>query len=162
MALLAIPVYALACTGEVPPQNPDGIYVVHEDGTVTDSRSGLMWKRCSEGQTLVGNACTGATTRRNWAGSMAAAEASSFAGYDDWRLPNVKELGTLVETCRVNPAINTNVFPDTPLTPIPAFWTSSPTARVNASAWFIGFDLGYALRVQRSGEAHSRLVRDVD
>jgi hypothetical protein len=160
LALLTVPVGALACFGGIPPQNPDSIYIIHDDGTVTDTRSGLMWKRCSEGQTLAGNTCTGTVARQNWANTLAGAEASSFAGYTDWRLPNVKELGSLVETCRANPSINISVFPNTPLTPNPAFWTSSPTANLEGSAWFIGFDVGYALRSLRGGQAMARLVRD--
>jgi hypothetical protein len=160
LALLGFPQAALACQGAVPPQNPDSIYVLHDDGTVTDSRSGLMWKRCTEGQTWTGGTCTGTADRRSWSDAIVLAQSSSFAGYDDWRQPNVKELGSLVETCRTMPSINTTVFPNTPVTPNAAYWTASPTANQPTSSWFIGFDLGYTLRVNRTGQGMSRLVRD--
>ncbi|KOR27965.1 hypothetical protein TI04_12110, partial [Achromatium sp. WMS2] len=36
-----------------------GHYLIHPDGTVTDTRNGLMWKRCAEGQTWDGKTCVG-------------------------------------------------------------------------------------------------------
>lgn len=160
LALSAFAPAALACQGGIPPQNPDSIYDFHDDGTVTDSRSGLMWKRCSEGQTWSGSTCTGVADRRDWSAAIVSAQASNYAGYDDWRQPNVKELGTLVETCRTMPSINVTAFPNTPVTPNAAYWTASPGADQLAASWGIGFDLGYALPFNRSGQAMSRLVRD--
>ena len=55
--------------------------------------------------------------------ALAHAEASTFAGHNDWRLPNVNELSSLVEDCTFSPAINTNRFPNTPNS---AFWSGSP------------------------------------
>jgi nucleoside-specific outer membrane channel protein Tsx len=154
------------CQNNLPPQNPNDAYLVHDDGTVTDLRTGLMWKRCSEGQDWNGSNCIGSGLRGDWAFALNRASQSSFAGYQDWRMPNVKELGSLVEHCRSMPAINTTVFPNTILSPNPAYWTASPTATAGAEtrAWFIGFDLGYSLRSQRTGfgGALMRLVRTAD
>ncbi len=41
-----------------------------------------------------------------WEGSMLSCEALSFAGYDDWRLPNIKELQSIVDYAENNPAVN--------------------------------------------------------
>ncbi len=161
LALLVAPASALACQNGIPPQNPDHIYIVHDDGTVTDTRTSLMWKRCSEGQNWTGATCSGTATELTWPEAVNAASASDYAGYSDWRLPNVKELGSLVETCRTMPAINVTMFPNTPMTPNPSYWTSSPTPGI-PSAWFMGFDLGYSLRSGRSGRVKQRLVRDAD
>jgi hypothetical protein len=60
-----------------------------------------MWKQCAEG--LSGATCqTGSAQTFTWANALAHAEASTFANYTDWRLPNVKELSSLVEDCRVS------------------------------------------------------------
>jgi hypothetical protein len=47
-----------------------------------------------------------------------------FAGFTDWRLPNVKELISIVEHQCANPAVNETIFPGTP--PTAEVFTSSP------------------------------------
>ena len=82
------------------------------DGTVTDGVTGLMWKQCPEG--LEGSDCSvGAAGLLIWGGSMKRARDSEFAGYTDWRLPNMKELLSIVAFDQSSPAINTTVFPGT-------------------------------------------------
>src|SRR5690606_30025558 len=89
------------------------------DGTVTDDRTGLMWKACVEG--LGGTDCaTGAASLLDWGAALGAAESSTFAGYDDWRLPNVRELRSLAALDRASPAIDETLFPGTPAD---ATWT---------------------------------------
>ncbi len=131
---------AVPCQNNLPASNPDSVYTDHGNGTVTDTRTGLMWKQCAEG--LSGATCqTGSLQGFTWASALAHAEASTFAGYTDWRLPNVKELSSLVEDCRAGPAINTNLFPNTPST---LFWSGSPSADGSSLAWFVYFSDGVA------------------
>lgn len=73
------------------------------DGTVSDSATGLMWMKADSGDT----AFTGAVAdnhypdgRMDWPEALAFCEASSHAGYSDWRLPNAKELQTIVDYSR--------------------------------------------------------------
>lgn len=111
------------CRNNLPASNPDDVYIEHGNGTVTDTRTGLMWKQCAEG--LSGLNCQSGSSQTFEAGdALEQATASNFAGYNDWRLPNVKELSSLVEVCRAFPAINTNLFPNTP---VAVFWSNSPT-----------------------------------
>ncbi|MCP4545184.1 MAG: DUF1566 domain-containing protein [bacterium] len=58
------------------------------DGTVTDLATGLMWQKGDSGEGL------------NWEGSLAYAENLTLAEYDDWRLPNAKELQSIVDYSR--------------------------------------------------------------
>ncbi len=60
-------------------------FVDNEDGTISDLATGLMWQQADDGQT------------RNWAESLEYAESSDYAGYSDWRLPNAKELQSIVD-----------------------------------------------------------------
>jgi hypothetical protein len=77
----------------------DNLFVDNEDGSVTDLSTGLMWSK-------------------NTLGEMAQYVAITFcynlelAGYDDWRLPVLDELSTLVDN-NFSPTINTTFFPDT-------------------------------------------------
>lgn len=147
---------AVTCVNGIPASNPDAVYTVHGDGTATDTRTGLMWKVCSEGQTWSTGSCTGTAVGKTWATALADAEAHVFAGYSDWRLPNVKELFSLVEKCAVNPAINTTVFPSTPSSYV---WSGSPYAYNSSNAWSVNFSYGNAAFNYRSYAYSVRLVR---
>ncbi|MFA7607551.1 MAG: IPTL-CTERM sorting domain-containing protein, partial [Rhodocyclaceae bacterium] len=146
---------AVTCQNSLPPSNPDSIYTNNNDGTVTDTRTGLMWKQCVEG--LSGADCAdGSAASYNWAGALTHAESHEFAGYTDWRLPNLKELHSLVEECRTGPAINDTVFPATPSSNV---WSGSPYASYSDGAWGVLFFNGYAYGSFRSSGDHVRLVR---
>jgi len=62
------------------------------DGTVSDLATGLMWQKIDDG------------VRRNWREALAYAENLKLAGYDDWHLPDVKELHSIVDYSKI-PAI---------------------------------------------------------
>jgi hypothetical protein len=146
------------------PQNiravaPTPRYTINANGTVLDRRTGLLWKRCVEG--LSGADCTtGAATSLNWGDALSLAAGSTFAGYKDWRLPNTKELESLVEVQCYFPSVNLAVFPNTP---VDGVWTSSPYAIDSNNAWYIDFNVGsthydsryfsvYGARLVRGGQ----------
>jgi len=63
----------------------------HQDGTVSDRATGLMWTKADSARGL------------NWQEALAWAQtmnAEKFLGHADWRLPNVKELQSLVDYSR--------------------------------------------------------------
>jgi Protein of unknown function (DUF1566) len=100
-------------------------YTVSANGQeVTDSKTGLIWRRCSEGQTWSGSACTGSPSGYTHEAALAQATAQTLATNVAWRLPNIKELASIVDNTKANPAINRTAFPQTPATDI--FWSSSP------------------------------------
>lgn len=115
---------AATCQSNIPPSNPDGIYVDHGDGTVTDTRTSLMWKKCVEG--LSGPNCDiGYVQSFLWPTALEHAESHVFSAYNDWRLPSIKELRSLVEECRSSPALNTSIFPASGASG--AVWSSTPS-----------------------------------
>ncbi|TVR02246.1 MAG: DUF1566 domain-containing protein [Desulfovibrionales bacterium] len=142
------------------PSNPDDYYRDNDDGTITDIRTGLMWKKCSEGQVWNGISCTGIAYAFTWNSALRHASVHSYANYSDWRMPNVKELVSLVEFCRVTPSINTKFFPNTPAT---FFWTSSPPHEHWNTPFAVTFDFGRFTTYRFSLSAlNIRLVRDGD
>ncbi|MCK9532836.1 MAG: DUF1566 domain-containing protein [Gammaproteobacteria bacterium] len=123
------------------------------NGTVTDTRTGLVWMRCSLGQTWDGSTCIGTAGFYTWQAALQAAldinsgasdvdgdDAAGYAGASDWRLPNRNELGSIVERRCWYPAINAALFPKTPVS---YFWSSSPYAGSPNNAWIVYFDFGH-------------------
>lgn len=162
--VLSFGAHALVCADATgTPSNPDSAYVVHGDGTATDTRSGLMWKQCSEGQVYSQGSCVGSATPYDWRSALELARSSVFASNSDWRLPNVKELSSLLEECRYSPTINDAVFPNTPDA---SFWSSSPSPYqndwTNDQAWYVTFSYGGTAQYTggaRQTAKYARLVR---
>lgn len=98
-------------------------YINHDDGTVTDSKNGLMWKQCAEGQS--GSDCSGTALKYSWDTAMKIPKnlnlRGGFAGHSDWRVPTKDELETLVFPGN-RPSICLDAFPNTPSE---VFWSSS-------------------------------------
>lgn len=159
--LLALPSVALGqqlCLSESqsPSTTPTSRFTDHGDGTVTDTGTGLMWAKCPLGRS--GDGCTGGQPFPKWGEALLIGEASTLAGYTDWRVPNIKELDTIVEQRCANPAINLAVFPNTPNT---EFWSSSPSVLSAGSSWAVQFITGDSQSVYGRNELHAvRLVRD--
>ena len=97
------------------------------DGTVTDNATCLMWQREDDNQA------------RNWESALAYCEDLNLGGHSDWRLPDVKEIRSIVDNMRYDPAIDPTAFPGTK---IAGYWSSSTNASVNAFAWVVHFEDG--------------------
>ena len=147
------PVQAQICNDRVTLTTPTSDFTLHDDATVTHSKTGLMWKRCAEGQS--GASCMGKASGHTWNEALLLAEGASFAGYRDWRLPNKNELASLVEEACFEPAINLSVFP---ATLSERFWSSSPMSS-KYNAWVIYFSGGQVNYADRKYGRHVRLVR---
>lgn len=109
-------------------------FVENGDDTVTNVNTGLMWKRCAEGQSWDGTSCSGWPTYLDW--NTAAALTSGSATYSDWRIPTVAELMSIVDYSAINPAINSTIFPGTQGL---SFWTSSHRANHSYVVWMVNF-----------------------
>ncbi len=112
--------------------------------------------RCALGQNWNGATCTGSGQAYTWQAALQAAEGSSFAGYSDWRMPDIKELSSIVEQACVSPAINATVFPTTLNS---WYWSASPYAGSVLSAWGVLFSHGYDYASNEADGGHVRLVR---
>lgn len=111
---------------------------------------------CALGQNWDGAGCTGNAQITTWAGALQAAESAGFAGHSDWRLPDIKELGSIVDLACYDPAINATVFPNTPSN---WFWSASPYAGSVSSAWYVHFFNGHDGFGSLTGYPRVRLVR---
>jgi hypothetical protein len=144
-----------ANTTTVAESTPTSAFTDNLNGTVTHNLTGLMWKQCAEG--LSGASCaTGSATTLTWANALAQARDSNFAGHTDWRLPNIKELESIVESCGYSPSINTTLFPATPASD---FWSGSSYVPGPSGAWFVGFGNGGTNAGNKAVSPYVRLVR---
>ena len=122
---------------------------------VTDTKTGLTWRRCSEDQTWSGGTCTGFAG--HYSHEQALARATAQAGAAGWRLPNIKELSSIADKTRSNPAIDTTAFPATPSN---LYWSATPNARDAKFVWGVIFNAGFDYFYDRDGHGgHIRLVR---
>lgn len=104
---------APAAFGACQPNQPHEIYqaqfVINADNTVTDNRTGLVWQRCLVGTS--GAACkTGSPQNITWAAALNLTQSEPYAS-QNWRLPNIKELASIVDHNCV-PAIDPAIFPN--------------------------------------------------
>ncbi len=137
------------------------------DGTVVDTRNKLMWKRCPEGFNYSNNSCTSATINSySWANALKVPVDTNINGYPagsvnykNWRMPNIKELQSIVEERCYNPAINFSIFPFSSVSKV---WSNSPSDILgeNKKTWYIDFLYGEMLERLRGESLGVRLVRD--
>ncbi|MDD2925569.1 DUF1566 domain-containing protein, partial [Rhodoferax sp.] len=138
-----------------PASTPTAAFIDNGDGTVTHRRTQLTWKRCAEGQTWSGTTCEGFATVLTY--SDAKATSASFAGHSDWRVPTMQELLSIAEESTYRPAINTTLFPNTPMA---HFWSSDIIDADNSNlAWGVEFGWGSIFSELRNNGYRLRLVR---
>ena len=88
---------------------------------------------------------------------IAGLNSSNFGGFDDWRLPNVKELSSLVNSGAYSPSIDTAWFP---FTGYPYYyWGTSAYGEYSESAWIVGFLSGDIGGNDKSLSYYVRAVR---
>jgi hypothetical protein len=142
---------------QVPETTPTSDFILDNfNGTAYHKKTGLTWKRCVEGQNWswdpgseIGT-CTGKWSLHNWS------EALSLAT-DGWRLPNLKELLSIVEKRNWDKATNPTVFPNPPAT-----WSATPYVLLPGHAWYVYTYDGRTNYIQRSFRQPVRLVRGGD
>ena len=120
-------------------------FVNNGDGTVTDLATGLMWQQADAGIGM------------DWTNALVYAKNLRTGGYADWRLPNVKELDSILDYTRgpdaVDPtkrsaAIDTNFFSCTLRSDTLGYYWTSTTAvgsGPGGNAYYVAF--GEALAV---------------
>ncbi|MES1164283.1 MAG: DUF1566 domain-containing protein [Verrucomicrobiota bacterium] len=105
-------------------------YADNHDGTVTDNVTQLMWQQMTPAADYT------------QAASLAYCAALTLGGHDDWRLPAVIELVSIVDTGTYDPSIDSTVFPGTPA--VGFYWSSTSYVGVADNAWGVYFNNGYA------------------
>ena len=125
---------------------PEARFVDNQDGTVTDTCTGLMWQQET------------APVMFTWQAALDHCEDDlSLAGYEDWRLPNIRELQSIVDYSRFGPAIDPTFIALTS----PGYWSSTTNAIRPNEAWTLGFNCGNVLNFPDADKVNLRHVRAV-
>jgi hypothetical protein len=119
-------------------------FTYNGDGTVTDNTTGLMWQQAKTSSGMT------------WEGSLTYCEGLTLANQSDWRLPNIKELGSIVDRSQSGLSIDTTAFPGTPSSP---YWSSTTYVGNTSWAWSVLFSSGYVWSYDKSGSYDVRCVR---
>jgi Protein of unknown function (DUF1566) len=98
-------------------------YVVSTNpAEIIDNRTGLTWKRCTEGTTWTGASCEGMPLRFTFEMAQARAKSEALASGVDWRVPSEAELMSITKS-GLSPSVDWVAFPNTPPN---KFWTCTP------------------------------------
>ena len=108
---------------------------------VKDSTTGLEWQDDAIGST------------KTWADGIEYCENLTLDTHSDWRLPNIRELTSIVDDRTSKPSIDTTVFQNTASA---FYWSSTRTYGVS---WRISFYLGFQDYWYTSSSYYVRCVR---
>ena len=133
---LGTPTWVIRCVRG--PQYGVNNFVDNGDGTVSDLATGLMWQKADDGK------C------RDWQEALSYAENLQLAGYRDWRLPDQKELHSIVDYGFI-PAINPVFHMQDPRG---WFWSSTPFIDFRGQAVYIAFGKGTGKTSARSEDEY--------
>ncbi|WP_167388497.1 MULTISPECIES: DUF1566 domain-containing protein [Photobacterium] len=161
MVALSGNAFALECNPNLVASYGESQFIDNYDGTVDDVTNKLRWAKCAVGQKYnkESNSCSGvseafhtlkqATSAAIKFGITYPQDDCSNIGDVCWRIPNIKELSTLIERKCYSPAVG-EVFKDTPSLP---FMTNTP----DVSAYDQSFVNDIAFFTDKDGNSEGRL-----
>ncbi|MDM8523686.1 DUF1566 domain-containing protein [Desulfococcaceae bacterium HSG8] len=124
-----------------------GHFIINDNDTVTDTNTGLMWQRQKSDSGM------------NWKDAITYCEDIDLGGYNDWRLPTIKELESILNYDKFSPSIDEEYFPGT----VSAYWSSTNAFLSEEIAWRVDFGQGGIVSPYyssfKSGKNYIRAVR---
>jgi hypothetical protein len=105
-------------------------YTDNGNGTVTDNVTSLVWQQQDD------------DVGRTWDEAKSYCGSLELAGYTDWRLPNITEIGSIINYGTYNPGIDSTYFPNTKSNDPNIdtdFWSTTPWVGDDTKVWVAGF-----------------------
>jgi len=112
---------------------PSGRFTV-TSGAVYDNKTKLTWLQSVP------------STKSCW---ECAKNYCASLGGPGWHLPTIKELLTIVDYSRSNPAVDPTAFPSTPAD---YFWSSTPGAKAAGTSWPTAWAVNFSAGIARTAE----------
>ncbi len=146
---------------------PNSRFIDNNNGTVTDNLTDLIWMKSADCTSFFSGDSLG-VSYRNWTNALIAASnlSSGYCGLSDnsnagdWRLPNIREIRSLVDYGQTNPALPTDI----PIRGMPStnrhFWSSTSIADNLSLAGETNFDDGDITRSNKLNFDYVLMVRD--
>ncbi|HUR88605.1 MAG TPA: DUF1566 domain-containing protein [Ramlibacter sp.] len=135
----------------------DTRFIVSADGQeVLDTKTSLVWRRCTEGMAWDGKECKGKVNKYKFGDAKKLADEAAPASGKPWRVPTKDELSTIVIKQKKKPMTDAEAFPGTPSS---LYWAKRPGYDDNLNGWMIDFGSGKGFGGSGAKEA-VRLVRD--
>jgi hypothetical protein len=119
-----------------------GAFVDNGDDTVSDTSTGLMWQQADNG------------AERTWRNALSTCEALELAGQTDWRLPDIRELQSIVDDSNSGPAV-----PSAFTSNSENYWSATTDAQFPGDAWYVYFGSGFAGNDSKGNLYRVRCVR---
>jgi hypothetical protein len=116
--------------------------VIDDNATVKDHKTGLLWQSADDGLT------------RNWADANQYCGDSGLGGYDDWRLPQIEELQTIVDYSRSNPSADPVFKCRSKI-----YWTGGSKNGSSDGSWYVSFSDGKTSWHSQTNNHYVRCVR---
>jgi hypothetical protein len=107
---------------------------------LTDNKTGLMWQDNSAAK----------NTKKDWQGALGFCNTLHLAGYDDWRLPSIKELQNIVDIRGFKNVGGSGYY-----------WSSTAHESSEEFAWIMNFKRGYEYNNYKTYERYVRCVRGI-
>ena len=115
-------------------------------GIVTDNSTALQWQDNVEAS----------TTLKDWTSAINYCETLILGSYNDWRLPNINELQSLVDDRYINPSVEKSIFQNVAAN---LYWSSTTYVNDFSVVWGISFKYGYEYVNAKSSSSYIRCVR---
>ena len=117
-------------------------YLGSEDKVYTDSATGLIWQTTD--------------TKKDWEAAIAYCEELDYAGHQDWHLPSIRALETLVVITNPGMAIDLIAFPQTKPS---HYWSATTYEGRDSAAYAVDFSNGMLISEEKEFEIYVRCVR---
>ena len=117
-------------------------FIDNKDGTVTDTDTNLMWQKDT------------APDKYAWEKAVKYCRELELGGHNDWRLPTVHELHSIIDYSRINPATDPIFGAKSSY-----YWSFTPYAGDPDGAWYVNFYNGDVYYGVKSGHDYVRAVR---
>jgi hypothetical protein len=110
-------------------------FVLNANGTITDSLTGLVWQATTFADSL------------SWENALQLADTLNYAGYTDWRLPNIKELQSINDEQFINPSLNQGYFN---IASNVKLWSSTTLPNHTTRAWYLDTRFGVTTYAEKT------------